>query len=370
MNVERQALEVNSLIEATSLGIRANGSPQLGLPHLTAVTSEFAAHFGENDCQPIASVPITAKLDPSVRFIGAPISVLKPLFLEQEIPPGGAFMVQNCVRTRGVRALFESGQVPKYGSFFTGLCVLVEYPKLGELGGEAKSFLQGRLGVDADDICINVNEGDEDLVAVAEGLGLSNVYANAKPAPYYRHKYGLDTVWGRNFNFGLRSLADGEFEDIGNLIVIENQDGPLGVELALGDTTMLKQIYGLGHILDSYGLELVPPNAPEGARRRLEDSAITCLALFREGLRPGGSNNQTRLLRSYVKALSFYRQLLSINLGELQDRLAGLEMNALPFEAPGQAAAIVGRVDGFEKQLLTNGPQNKEDHAIIEGLKT
>jgi hypothetical protein len=218
------------------------------------------------------------------------------------------------------------------------------------------------------EICVNINSNDADLMAAIEGpLPKSSIHSDDKDSIYYRHKYGLEGIWGRNFNFGIKNPTTDEFDDIGNVIIIESKDGPLGVELALGDTTIMRQMYGLAHIQDIYGIELTLERPNDALRRKTEDAMITCLALFREGLRPGTLNTQARILRSYVKALSLYRQLSGMSLRELGDALAAAEKDKLPFAGRNSWQDIIDWIDGYEASL-EDGPTSAEDIKVFEAL--
>ena len=174
---------------------------------------------------------------------------------------------------------------------------------------------------------------------------------------------------GRNTSYWLKNKSSGVFEDVGNIIVIENTEGQLGVELALGDTTLVKQINGLDHVQDSYRINVAGDEAPEPIRRKLEDAVITSLALYREGLRPSAKNNQTRILRSYLKATSLYRRLLGIECDVLKSRISNIESGSLPFDANGQGDQIVQWISEYEETIRLKGPSNKEDNAIQRILK-
>lgn len=363
-----QALNEEDLLTLSRTQILKGDVVRVDSRHLNVITTAFSDHFTEQGYIHNESVPITAKLDPSVRFIGAPISVMKPMFLTGTIPESGIFMVQNCVRTRNVPKLMDTTSVPKYGSFFTGMCTLTNYDQLEDLANHATTYLTKKLKINHDDICININTQDTDLLEATERLGISNINLDTQAESYYRHKYGLTGVWGRNFNFGIRSLLDGNFEDIGNLIVIENEDGPLGVELALGDTTILKQIYGLDHIQDSYGLSITEKSVPEAIRRKFEDAIITSLALTSEGLRPGANNNQTRLLRTYLKSISMYSRILGIDYDELRKRIISVESGFLPFMSEGGSEVIVDWIANYNQEIVGSGPSNKEDLVILKTL--
>ncbi|MEK9196280.1 MAG: hypothetical protein AAB914_02830, partial [Patescibacteria group bacterium] len=195
------------------------------------------------------------------------------------------------------------------------------------------------------------------------------VIPNTQPGPYYDHVYGIEGVRGRNTSYWLKNKSSGVFEDVGNIIVIENTEGQLGVELALGDTTLVKQINGLDHVQDSYRINVAGDEAPEPIRRKLEDAVITSLALYREGLRPSAKNNQTRILRSYLKATSLYRRLLGIECDVLKSRISNIESGSLPFDANGQGDQIVQWISEYEETIRLKGPSNKEDNAIQRILK-
>lgn len=366
------ATERNNLLIDTHHKLRegANTSVQSSVTYLHLLTGIFKDHFegiGYDTEQPVG---ITEHLDSTVRFIGAPISVLKPYFMDGIIPTKGILMVQNCIRTQNVKSLFDITLCPKYGSFFTGMCVLASYDRLRILCEETCSMLYEKLGLTEGEVCVNINSEDEDLMNAVRGLLPSSmVNLNTKPHEYYRHKYGIEGVRGRNFNFAIRNVSTDEFVDIGNVIVIESGKEKLGIELALGDTTIMQQLLGLGHVQDSYNLELPTFLPSEALKRKLEDAIITCLALFREGLRQNASSTQARTLRSYVKALSLYRRLCRISLDDLGCLLEDAQDTKLPFESHDSWREIIGCVEDCEWNL-SNTQISLEDIKIAKILNS
>lgn len=315
-------------------------------------------------------VRITAKLDPTVRFIGAPISVLKPYFLGGTIHNTGNIMVQNCIRTRNLKLLFDLSIVPKYGSFFTGLCTLVKYDRLDDLCRDAMDYFYDSLGLQEGEVCINISARDKDLLRIAQAIvPESLIHVDTKPAQYYRHKYGIEGVSGRNFNFAILNPVTNEFDDVGNMIVIERDKEKIGVELALGDTTIAQQLLGLRHIQDSYALGVTFDN--EAVGRRFEDAILVALSLYSEGLRPtNASLTQSRTLRSYMKCLSVGQKLLKMDYQTLTEHLQRLsEESALPFNVrPYSAYEIVDWIQSYDQSLAhAHLTINKED-ALVKSL--
>lgn len=334
----------------------------------SAVTSEFKKHMEEADFDPIPSVPITAKLDKTVRFIGAPISVMKPMVLQGEIPDSGAYMIQNCIRTANTKSLFDLEELPEYGSFFTAMCAVTEYRDLTKLFFLTTSYMVDRLNIDPSDIYISIDGSDRDLIDAARQSGVVETKLDTQPADLYRHKYGIDGVWGRNISYWMKNTIDNTYEDIGNIIVIEDEKEHLGVELALGDTTLVKQINGLKHVQDAYNLALVDANTPEAVQRKIEDTVITGLALYSEGLRPGAKDNQARILRTYMKAASLYQKFLNIDIDEFRDRVTRLEERVLPFSAIGQGKHMTDWMIEYHKALESGRTSNKEDEVVLNIL--
>lgn len=310
------------------------------------------------------SVKITSGLDPSVKFIGAPISLLKPYFMSNTISDSGIAMRQNCVRTRNHKILFEPSILPNWGSFFTGMCILVKYGDLKKICLDAIDLLINQFGIKKEDINIQINSEDTDLLEAinATTLDKEQILFNKKPNTYYRHKYGIDEVRGRNFNFSIRNLKTGLFDDIGNIIVIETMNGKkLGVELALGDTTILKQQYGLNHVLDNYCLGLESIN-DEYIRYRIEDAIITSIVLISEGLKPSGTETRGRILKSYLKSLSLYTYLANLNDSVLLETIKSAETAKLPIDNADTSSDIMKYVSKYRKDMLKKqtGKENEK----------
>lgn len=340
------------------------------LRDLKLATALFSHRFSQAGYENIDPVPITSKIDPTVRFIGAPVSVFKSMLIGGNVPTPGSAMVQNCVRTANIATLFNPEIVPEYGTFFTAMGAVAPYEGMSNLFVLAQDYLLDDMSIDPDDLYISFRSSDLDIGSAANAADKIQKHPDGMPRDYYDHTYGMDNVRGRNSSFWLRNSTTGAFEDVGNIIVIEKNGGALGVEFAFGDTTLIKQIRGLRHIQDAYDLALAPSETTEAIRRKAEDAAITSLALFSEGLRPGARDNQTRILRSYIKALSMYRRMMRLECNELEQRMTPLEIGKLPFEASGQVKEVVDEVIDYEQRVRSKGPSNKEDVKILSILES
>lgn len=337
---------------------------------LNHITNEFLDFINSKGYMIEQPVNITSKIDPSVRFIGAPISILKPYFLNKNIPDTGIAMKQNCIRTQNQKILYEPSILPNWGSFFTGMCILVRYSDLCRICLDAIELLTKYFKIDINDINININKKDGDLFNAIKmtALGHNQILFNKKPDKYYTHKYGIEEVSGRNFNFSIRNCRTGEFNDIGNIIIIESSSGEkLGVELALGDTTIIKQKYGLNHVLDAYclGLDFIKNS---NIRYRIEDAIITAIVLLNEGLKPNGGETRGRILKSYIKSISLYSYLIGIKDDVLFNVIKTTEAEKLPIICHNIASELMAYILKYRNSMLAN-PVGKENEKISSLLK-
>jgi hypothetical protein len=277
------------------------------MPKITEkMIEDFRTFFSEKSYSELRPVAITSGIDKTVRFIGSHISPMKEHFLNDKIPENGAIMSQPCVRTRNQPKLFDDSYIPQWGSYFKSLGALVRPGKIEELCDQSIEYLLKIANIPAANLVLRVNRNDSDLYKLAlkykdRGIQIDDT---TMPEKYYRHKLGVDGVWGRNFNYAI--LNNGTLYDIGNLIILEQSDKQLGVELALGTSTILKHFFKLSHVSSSnpvFGIEKI--DSP--LRHKFEDTIITSAVLMSEGLRPSGTGNMERILRSYMRAMIYFK---------------------------------------------------------------
>lgn len=325
----------------------------------------FYTSLGYSEQQPAL---ISSGIDPTVRFIGSHISVLKPYIVEQTIPTPGYFINQDCVRTQNVNNLFNDDVASRWGSSFASLGAISPEVRLNEVCHEAFRFLEDTQGIKKEDIRIRVSSQDQDLMsACTDHFSPDNIEVDTQQPPYYRHKIGVDGVWGRNFNIALRNASGEGFSDVGNIILIENAEKKLGVEVALGASTILKQVYNLEHVNDCYPVTGLPNMDPK-VSRKLEDAIIVSTILEREGLEPSSTGNRERILRTYVRSLSYFRSRANITLEELSKVIYDFETRQFKDSETNVSEKIVGYVRRYEEELLAGSPKTPEDKIIKEAL--
>lgn len=270
------------------------------------IAAEFYEHYGQSGTHRAAAIPVTSGADPTTLFIGSTISALKQYALTRQIPPHGIALAQPAVRTHNARRLLEPGFQFEWGGTFTNIAVLAPHHDPKALLAASLEFFTDRLRIPPADLRIRASQQDKDLLGLSQAVGAHLVHEiDSQPPRCYRHTIGLPNITGRNINIALRT-RDG-FRDVGNFIVFKDAaDGYEFLEVGFGDTTILRSLNNLPHVLDCFPFpEAHQPESPEHARlRRLrEDCAAVAILLWREGLRPSSKNASTKILGKYIRAL-------------------------------------------------------------------
>jgi hypothetical protein len=278
-------------------------------------------------------------------------------------------MRQNCLRTRNVDKLLDDNYFPSWGSYFPSIGAITPPERLNDTCNEVFDFFEKKLFISPENILIRISSSDVDLLEACRlRYNDDRLEMDSRNPEYYRHEMGMEGVSGRNFNIALRNSSVDGFMDIGNVILLENDKKKLGVEIALGSTAILKQLYDLSHVQDCMpvtGLDI----KNETILRKFEDAIITSTILYHEGLRPFGKNSRNRILKKYIRSLSYFRAKSEINMENLTKIISNFEKKEFP-ESTNQVADIIAEfVGAFENELLIKKNLTDDDKKIKEALK-
>lgn len=349
---------------------RTRFAPEQAREHVIEIKNEFKTFYSSLGYVEHPSVLISSGVDPTVRFIGSHISVFKPYLVNSTIPRPGYFIVQDCIRTKNLEHTFDDNYFPKWGSYFPSLGVIAQPEELKKICIETFKFFEERLRIPKDYIRIRINSTDVDFLEVCSGhYQASNIEVDSKPKQYYQHRIGMEEVKGHSFNIALRDVASDTFSDVGNIISLENARGPLGIEVALGSTIILKQLYDLDHVLDCnpvIGLHADNLNI----KRKFEDTVVVSTILRREGLKPTAHDNRGRLLRSYMRSLSYFRTKTSVPLEDLFRILSNFESKEFPDSPKYACNDIIHYLRVFENDLIQKKDYSLEEKKIALALQS
>lgn len=156
--------------------------------HTEALRESFLDHYRNFGCIEHKPSKITSGIDPSVRFIGSHISVLKPYFNNIAIPERGVSILQDCVRTRNANNIGDPNYYPNWGSFFQSMGALVPYTLINEYFLHTLQLFIEVWDCPAANVVVRVSKLDDDLYrACEENLLQHQIETNTKPESYYHH---------------------------------------------------------------------------------------------------------------------------------------------------------------------------------------
>lgn len=286
-----------------------------------ALQRAFLDRFRTFGCVEEPAVAISSGIDPTVRFIGSHISVLKPYLQQHTLPRLGLVCLQDCVRTHNLRFFGSPQFFPIWGSYFQSLGVLVPPDLLRSVSSELLAFFLETLKCPRNRLVARVHSEDRDLLGLCQTLfNQEEIEIDTRPLSTYRHAMGDAHLIGRNCDLAIRPSGGGEAHDVGNIIVLEEHRVPRAIELAFGTSAIACRLLGLDHVLDCHPVPQIGlSEALPGVRRQLEDIVITATALYREGLRPSNCDNRSRLFKKYLACAPALASFLQVDMPTLSD---------------------------------------------------
>lgn len=318
----------------------------VGYSFVKTLCVQFETRFAEHGYQRVEAVPISSGVDPSVRFVGSPISVLKPLLLEGGMRPPGVYIIQPCLRTTRIDCLADDSVDLGWGSHFICFGGLFPSEELELTGRRVLSWLLS-VGVPEARIQLQASDGHPDLqqsaARIAAEYGIAML--SAPTVEDFVHGIGVEGVVGETIHVAFLNER-GRGRVFCNIIRHSRGGAPLGVEISIGATALAYQVLSLPHIYDAYPLFPVGPDDPsqDSLKRKLQDCIVSTVALCREGLVPGGSSNQRRLLRAYLRHLKAISARLGWPMSALRKMMVEYEVEMYGVSHPLVAERIMSYV--------------------------
>ncbi len=264
---------------------------------------------------------LVSDVDHSVRFIGSTTNVFKKYLKESEdkLPENGYFLVQKCLRTRNTNTLFDDNVIPEWSSYFTAMGAMAPADNLAKLSEATMKFLS-ELKIESNRIKINVSSKDADLVEclrkLKEKFEFTIAIDGVENQEYYRHKYGEENIIGRNFNISIKNQKTHQYNDIGNIIIIEKENVPTAVEMGIGVGTLISKKFNLGTSIEASPISKIIRYKPD-LTAKFSDALSTSVVMLREKITPG-SRDKARLLRTNLLALTYFKHKLEIEFEQIK----------------------------------------------------
>jgi hypothetical protein len=263
-----------------------------------AVAASFVAHGTAAGMRAMPAVPVTSRVDPTVRFVGSTISVLKPELAA--LPERGLCLAQTALRTQNLARLTDDPEPLTWSSTFVALGTLARASQLTTTAAVARSWLVDVVGMPAARLVVRAASYDRDLIAGMRAAGWDQFELDGCAPLHFRHRFGIPDTGGRNVNIAVCAM-DGGLDDIGNVIVLERGGSRIAVEFAMGVSALLARGCGLAHPLQASPVADVWPTGTD-QERRVADALSVVALLASERVRPVNRGRGGILLR-YMKTL-------------------------------------------------------------------
>lgn len=272
-----------------------------------------------------APVKITSKSDSSVALIGSTTNPLKKYLVNNTIGKEGRFIIQNCMRTQGLKKL-KTNEPQMFGSYFKCMGIMTEYSQenLDKVVFEAFDYLTNKIEIPLDDIRIRINSQDRDLLNAIKQIDKNIIREiDTFAEKYYRHKYGdnVGGIIGRNLNISIRKKGMDIFADIGNVIVMESDKKKHAVEMGFSNLVMSMTFFGADSTVGSSRMADVY-NIDSSEKMKFADAMISTAVLQIEGIskEPQCSHYFKRLLRQhYGSVINYWKDILKVTNNQILD---------------------------------------------------
>lgn len=304
--------------------------------------------------------------DESVLFTGSTISTFKPYLEKQNVPSNGLFMIQSCLRTQNTKILKDDSKRPQWASYFSSIGALTTYDNLDEISKLTWLFYTDFLGIPEDKMRVRIASKDIDLLSHWKKAALNDrLEHDANNPVYYTHKFGMESVSGRNCNLAVVDHRTQELRDIGNIIVIERAGEPIAVEIAFGVETIVSRLLGFPNpIAASLIADIVPVKNEYSLK--LADAISSSVVILDSGERPVATN-RGRVLRKYMQAIGDYREKAAVTLDEIEKFASDFEKEEFGkvTSIPSKIREYVSAYEHLKRRGLGVEEVNKELSSII-----
>ncbi|MDP3900675.1 MAG: hypothetical protein Q8Q23_06395 [bacterium] len=272
----------------------------------------FYFYFKNKEFFEVESVGIISKHDKSIRFTNSTTSVMKPLLLDKNGINKKYFLIQPSMGTQGLIYRMKNNYIGKYSSYFVSLGCLYPICMINEVFLDCIDFLR-KNGFNRCDYEFEVYSKDKDFIKICNLLNIS-YYINTVDSKPFRHKYGLETIFGRNIQVKNKF---NEYE-LACITIIEEKNNGIAIELSIDSTQIIAANKRLSHSIFSLDVCSSPTNENEYVGKHykniltLIDSCNIVAVLMSEGLKPV-SRGRSGILKNFLKEAIFHSIELKIS---------------------------------------------------------
>lgn len=273
------------------------------------VHGEYVQFFQSKHYIEVLPVNVASGFDSTTKFVGSTISRFKPFFVENTISENGMVVVQPCIRTQNKQNLYRDEEKLAYNTCFSIIGGIAPSYKTKEICADVLAFFIEKLGVDRSRILVRISSQDADLL---EGVDtISTLEQDGRDPQYYRWKYGMPGVVGRGLTIAIQNESTGNYDDIGNIIVMDEEGfGSKAVQWGFGVETLVSRVFSKTIPLEASLIRQVY-NFNGTLEVKFADTLATAIEMLLAGVI---LNKKTEGydLRDYLKGLGYLRGKINL----------------------------------------------------------
>jgi len=264
---------------------------------VATVVDEFRRTFLANGYKEEQKTTVFPCPDKMTLFTCATISVLKNHILTESLEK--VFIFQPCLRTQNLKRTLDGDFDPEYLSSFLMLGMLCPIKRfepncVSDFFGNFPE-LKGKILIRSSKVIAH-----EALVVVEK---MYPTEYESRNLDYYIWHYGEDFLSGKGLTFALKQ-PDGEYLDIGNLVIIYKHNEPTAIEFGFGQETFMARFKGLKTPYATSSKYLNLGLGITSTEKRLGDALITAYDLFCCGVKPG-KGKASSVMRKALRGACF-----------------------------------------------------------------
>jgi hypothetical protein len=277
----------------------------------------FMIERGYSCQKPLPLIP--EDCDDSVLFTGSTISAFKPEIKNNDIPNGGMFVVQPCIRTQDFKTRFNDDFLPFGQTYFEMIGSILPCGKYDKMCSDVISFLVNNLNVREERILIIPTKEDDSLISpFFNNLDLSKIRTTKDESKKYKWKYGIQGIHGDGISINIMNPGTNSYWDVANIVSIRDElNNEIAVEFGAGIEFLTAASLGVDNPLKMSKIADIE-NINGGIHQKFCAYYEAVLQLMGANIFIGDKKTG-HIYKQYLKSISYLSNKINYTLGDLED---------------------------------------------------
>lgn len=278
---------------------------------------DFMIENGYSQKDPLPLIP--GDYDNSVLFTGSTINVFKPEIENKNIPDGGLFTVQPCMRTQDFKTRFNDDFVPFGQTYFEMIGSILSSGKYDKMCSDIINFLTHKLNIQENRILIIPTKEDDGLTSpFLNNPGLLKIKTVRDKNKQYQWKYGIQGIHGYGLSINIMNPSTNTYWDVANIVSIRDElDNEVAVEFGAGIEFLMSASLGIDNPVKMSRIADIE-NISGGIHQKFCVYYEAVLQLMGVNISIGDKKTN-HIYKQYLKSISYLSDKINYSLGDLEN---------------------------------------------------